>query len=140
MLIDFWATWCGPCIASMPALDKLQREAGPKGLTVLSVDGEDDAKAASDFLTKNHHTWTNFHDENGEVGDAFRRVGIPHSVLIDEKGNVTYAGPGSNEDVLRDAIAKLGPQYAGLRQTRKTLPCQTTQTLQQPAIKEAETP
>ena len=115
VLLDFWATWCAPCRASLPRLAKLQQEAAPKGLVMLSVDEDEEAKTANDFLAKNHYTWPNTQDD-GKIGDAFNKGGIPLVVLIDAQGKIVLYQNGDygNDDALRKALAGLGPQFAGL--------------------------
>lgn len=116
VLLYFWATWCSPCIAGMPKLAALQKEAGPKGLVLLSVDEDEDAKKASDYLAQHHYTWPNTQDD-GKIGDAFNKVGIPLYVLIDATGKIVFYKSGSGptlEAALRKAIAGLGPQFAAL--------------------------
>jgi thiol-disulfide isomerase/thioredoxin len=124
VLLDFWATWCAPCRASLPRLAKLQQEAAPKGLVMLSVDEDEEAKTANDFLAKNHYTWPNTQDD-GKIGDAFNKGGIPLVVLIDAQGKIVLYQNGDygNDDALRKALAGLGPQFAGLETAQQ--PCQT---------------
>lgn len=123
VLLDFWATWCGPCRAGLPRLAKLQQEAAPKGLVMLSVDMDEEAKTATDFLSQHHYTWPNTHDD-GKIGDAFNRGGIPLTVLIDAQGKIVLYQNGDygNDDALRKVLAGLGPQFTGLDTEP---PCQT---------------
>ena len=113
VLLDFWATWCQPCIASLPKLAELAKEAAPKGLVLLSVDEDREEKRATDFLAKHNYTWPNTHDD-GSFHEAFNRLGIPLVVLIDEHGKIVFWGSGEDERDLRMAIAALGPQYASM--------------------------
>jgi thiol-disulfide isomerase/thioredoxin len=123
VLIDLWATWCGPCIDALPKLDKLYHEAAGKGLVVISVDRDEDAKSATDFLAKKGYTWPNFHDD-GQIEKLVGPSGIPRSMLIDAQGKVVYDTSGMNEDELRTQIAKLGPEYAALAPKKdKDAPC-----------------
>src|SRR5579863_6101639 len=52
LLLNFWATWCPPCVQEVPSLDQLARELAPKGLVVLGVSVDKDQKAYTDFLVK----------------------------------------------------------------------------------------
>lgn len=113
VLLDFWATWCQPCLVSLPKLDELAKEAEPKGLVLLSVDEDREEKRATDYLAKHNYTWPNTHDD-GSIHQVFNRLGIPLVVLIDERGKIVFWGSGEDDHDLRLAIAALGPQYASL--------------------------
>src|SRR6266699_836993 len=52
LILNFWATWCPPCINEVPSLNELQRELGPKGLVVLGVSEDKDPQAYQDFLAR----------------------------------------------------------------------------------------
>ena len=124
VLLDLWATWCPPCIESLPKLAELNRQAAPLGLVMLSVDEDEEAKDATGFLAKNHYTWPNTHDD-GKVGDAFKKVGIPLIVLIDGKGKIAFYKAGDDDAGLRKALAELGPEFASLAAPQKPPPCET---------------
>lgn len=113
VLLDFWATWCQPCIESFPKLAELAKETAPKGLVLLGVDEDKEEKKATDFLAKHNYTWPNTHDD-GTLHQAFNRLGIPLVVLIDAQGEIVFYGSGEDDHSLRTAIAALGPEYASL--------------------------
>ncbi len=121
VLIDLWATWCGPCVDALPKLDKLYHEAADKGLVLISIDRDEEAAKATDFLAKNGYTWPNFHD-GGEIEKLVGSSGIPRTLLIDSQGKVVYDANGISEDSLRTQLAKLGPEYASLA-PKKDVPC-----------------
>ena len=124
VLLDFWATWCAPCVASMPNLAELDHDAAPKGLVTLSVDEDEDEKTATDFLVDHHYTWPNTHDD-GKIGDAFKKLGIPLFVLIDAQGKIAFYKSGEDESELRKIVAAQGPQFASLAPAQKSQPCKT---------------
>jgi thiol-disulfide isomerase/thioredoxin len=113
VLLDFWATWCQPCITSFPKLAELAKETASKGMVLLSVDEDEDEKKATDFLAKHNYIWPNTHDD-GYIHQTYNSVGIPLVVLIDTQGQIAFYGSGENDSGLRTAIAALGPQYASL--------------------------
>jgi thiol-disulfide isomerase/thioredoxin/outer membrane lipoprotein-sorting protein len=110
LLIDFWATWCGPCLLSMPSLNSIDNDYKGKGLTVLSFDQNDVPDSATEYLARHHYTWTNYHDTDHKVSRAFKGDGIPLTVLIDAQGKIAYYDWGGDEISLRNAIAALGPK------------------------------
>jgi len=121
VLIDIWATWCAPCVEGLPKLDKIYQEAKDKGLVLVSVDRDEEAKTATDFLSKKGYAWPNFHDD-GDIEKLMGESGIPQEVLVDAQGKIVYDGA-MDEDELRTEIAKLGPEYASLRPKPKDAPC-----------------
>jgi thiol-disulfide isomerase/thioredoxin len=123
VLLDFWATWCGPCVAAMPQLAQIYQEAKDKGLVLLTVDQDEEANTAAEFLAKKGYGWPNFHDGDGEIENLVGPSGIPRTMLVNAQGKITYDAGGMNEDELRKEIAKLGPEYATLQPKPKQTPC-----------------
>jgi cytochrome c biogenesis protein CcmG/thiol:disulfide interchange protein DsbE len=114
LLIDFWATWCGPCLISMPALKRIYTEGKAKGLAVVSIDENNTADDGPVYFTRHHYSWPNFHDEDKAVLGALQGDGIPLTVLIDAQGKIVYYDFAGDETGLRKAIAALGPEFASL--------------------------
>ena len=115
-LLDFWAPWCAPCVESLPALEKLYKEAVDKGLVMLSIDNDEEARTATEFLAKRKAPWLNFHLTD-QIAAAFPEHGIPYFVLVDASGKVVYSYQGLDEAGLRAAVAKLGPAFAEIGKT-----------------------
>lgn len=90
--IDFWASWCGPCLKSFPFMYELQNKYEKLAILAISVDEDkEDAKA---FLAKTQFNFKVFHDPQGEAARQFDLGGMPTSYLIDPNGNIvsTYVG------------------------------------------------
>jgi thiol-disulfide isomerase/thioredoxin len=119
VFLEFWATWCAPCVELIPDLKKLYAETQEKGLVWISIDSDHDASTVAAFLTREHVPWPNYHDEDGSLGGAYQRAGIPLGVLIDAEGKITFYESGYEIPSLRAAIAKLGPQFAGISPAAK---------------------
>jgi thiol-disulfide isomerase/thioredoxin len=114
VLIDFWATWCGPCLLSMPALHRIYLETRDRGLQVISFDESTAADDGTIYLERHHYGWTNYHDKGKAVYAALKGEGVPLVVLIDSHGKIVYYDFGNDEMNLRKAIAGLGPEFASL--------------------------
>jgi thiol-disulfide isomerase/thioredoxin len=130
LLIDFWATWCAPCLAALPSLNRIYGEFKSKGLEMISFDQEEeegddrDAAAARSYLAQHHYEWKNFHDTDRKVAKALQCDGLPLVVLIDANGNIVFYDFGSRggEATLRRAIAGLGPEFASPASSEKRNP------------------
>lgn len=89
VLVDFWATWCKPCIEAMPEIDKLHKELGSKGFVVLGVSIDEDTKKVGPFAEKRKFSYPLVVDNKETPSWAeFKVKGIPAMFLIDKKGQI----------------------------------------------------
>lgn len=93
VIVDFWATWCGPCMKAMPHMESLQRRYQGE-LEIIAVN-LDDAAAARRIWEKNGYTMTLAADQD-EVSQHYGVSTIPHTVLIDRAGLVLYVQRGTS--------------------------------------------
>ncbi|MFN7022074.1 MAG: TlpA family protein disulfide reductase [Phycisphaerales bacterium] len=111
VLLDFWATWCGPCVQAMPKVQKVAEKFADRNVTILGVNSDGgDTKKVSAFLEKRKISLGQVMDADGSIGSAYAVTGIPCMVFIDAEGVVqdvhVGAGP-SIERELTQAIEKL---------------------------------
>jgi len=124
VLLNVWATWCAPCVKELPQLAQLRKDAGDRSLVFISVDEDEDAKTAADFLAKRGYDWANFHDADGEVDKGLGLSGIiPRTTLIDVAGKIVFDSRNHTTDEIRGAVARLGPEYATLAPAPEPSPC-----------------
>ncbi|HWE96734.1 MAG TPA: TlpA disulfide reductase family protein [Tepidisphaeraceae bacterium] len=88
VILDFWATWCPPCRASLPHLNKLYDEKKGEGLQVFAVDQQEDKDKVQGFVDKTKLGVPVLLDSNGEVGGKYKVSGIPETVIIGKDGKV----------------------------------------------------
>ncbi len=104
VVLDFWATWCHPCVEAIPHVQKLADQFKGKSVTVLGVNrdtgpGPIAAKKVQRFLNKKQITLEQFLDTEGGIAKAYHVSGIPTLVLIDQKGIIRDARVGFDEGV-----------------------------------------
>jgi thiol-disulfide isomerase/thioredoxin len=114
LVVDFWATWCGPCIASMPGMNKaLSKYRNDDNVKFLFVDtwesGEDKVKNAKDFMSKKNYPFHVLMDNDNEMVKDFNVRGIPTKFIIDKTGRIRFKaiGFGGNDDALVDELTTM---------------------------------
>jgi thiol-disulfide isomerase/thioredoxin len=110
VLIDFWASWCGPCERSFPALDALYREWHARGFDVVAINLDEHRKDADRFLDKHTHEMPVVFDPRGESPRAFDVQGMPTSILVDRSGTIRFVHMGYTDKTIatmREEIARL---------------------------------
>jgi len=94
VLLDFWASWCAPCIKEFPSLVKLRERYKDKGFEIIGVNMDSKVSKAEKFLDKHEEiVWPNVLDilaEDTPVSDLYGVVPLPATFLIDRKGVVRY--------------------------------------------------
>jgi thiol-disulfide isomerase/thioredoxin len=90
VLVDFWASWCGPCKLSFPTLKQLHEKYADKGLVIIGIGVDDKAEEYKKFISKMGVSFPIFHDATHTVADKFAPPSMPTSYIIDRKGVVRY--------------------------------------------------
>jgi len=90
VMINFWASWCGPCRQEMPILEKLYDKYKPMGFTMVGVNVEPNSKDAMEWLKVTPVTFPILFDTKSEVSKAYQVQGMPNTVIVDRKGNLRW--------------------------------------------------
>ena len=90
VMINFWATWCGPCRQEMPLLDALYKRYNRMGFTLLGVNVEEDSSGADEWLRETPVTFPILYDAQNQVSKLYDVTAMPSTVMVDRNGNVRY--------------------------------------------------
>jgi thiol-disulfide isomerase/thioredoxin len=113
VLVDFWASWCGPCQKSFPWMASMVEKYGSKGFVVVAVNLDKDRQMANDFLAKQKTPFLVAYDPSGRTAKAYKVWGMPTSYLVSPKGEIVYTHMGfndKNQSAFEEAIAQGCPQ------------------------------
>ena len=88
VILDFWATWCGPCVKAMPTITEVAKQYEPKGVVFFAVNVQEDEDTVREFLKKQELEITVAMDSDGAVGERYQAEAIPQTVLIGKDGTV----------------------------------------------------
>jgi peroxiredoxin len=108
--VDFWASWCSPCLVSLPLLEKLRGEFPAERFQILAVNVDRDPGKAKAFLAKHPVGYPSVSDPEGRLPEVFALETMPSSYLIDARGIVRYVHEGfraGDVDEIRERIRAL---------------------------------
>jgi peroxiredoxin len=94
VMLNFWASWCGPCRQEMPLLEDIYKKYNKLGFTLIGVNVEPDSKAADDWLKQTPVSFPVLYDKDSKVSRLYDVSGMPSTVIIDRKGNLRYVHHG----------------------------------------------
>jgi len=108
VMIDFWATWCPPCVASLPNTQEIFKNGSPQGLQVMAISDEEQATVSA-FIKDKGYTFPTYIDAAKETGAKYKTEAIPTTVVIDADGKlVAYIVGGMQEANIKKALSKVG--------------------------------
>jgi peroxiredoxin len=105
VLIDFWASWCGPCRRSEPDLKKLYEKYQSKGFEIYGISVDEDKFAWKSAVKQDKINWLHVNDDKGAVASKWNVMFIPNTYLLDKTGKVVAVNP--SHEQLDELIQKL---------------------------------
>lgn len=88
LVLNFWATWCPPCVAEMPSLNEFHRQLQPEGVVVLAVSVDKNERAMREFVERFGLQFAIAHDAGAEIPASFGTFKYPETYIIDSQGRV----------------------------------------------------
>ena len=110
VMVNFWATWCGPCQQEMPLLDQMYKKYKTAGFTLISVNVDKEAPAVKELLARKPVSFPVLLDPANQVSKTYHVDEMPSSVIIDRKGEIRYIHRGyrpGDENEYQDRIRQL---------------------------------
>lgn len=111
VVVNFWATWCGPCKMELPAFDKLCKEYGGQVsfMMVNLTDGyQETVDGVKQFVSENEYTFPVFFDTEYSASNSYEIYSIPETIFVDKEGNLVKSQIGAmSEEILRKYIEEL---------------------------------
>jgi len=110
VMVNFWATWCGPCQQEMPLLDQMYKKYKMAGFTLIGVSVDKDAAPVKDLMARKPVSFPVLLDPANQVSKAYHVDEMPSSVIIDRKGEIRYIHRGykpGDENEYQDRIRQL---------------------------------
>jgi peroxiredoxin len=88
VMVNFWASWCGPCRKELPAFEKLYKKYEPLGLVILAVNVDDDPAKANDLLSEVNITFPVLYDSDQAVSELYEVEAMPSTYFINRDGEL----------------------------------------------------
>jgi thiol-disulfide isomerase/thioredoxin len=110
LYVDFWASWCGPCVKSFPFLNEMHGQLKDQGLQVIGINLDENADDAKAFLAKIPASFTVVADASKQCAKDFEVKAMPSSYIIDRKGVIHHVHLGfrpGEADEIREIVGKL---------------------------------
>lgn len=111
VVLNYWATWCPPCIDEMPSLEKLHEALASKGLAVVAVSVDERFSDIEEFVDEWNLSFTVLHDEGMKVSRSYQTFKYPETYIIDRSGRLKSKVVGPRDwvapSVIRDLVALL---------------------------------
>ncbi len=86
VVLNFWASWCPPCIAETPSLVKMQQQMKAKGIVVVAISADEDAEAYHRFIQKYGMDFVTVRDPSAKIQHLYGTIQIPETYIIDRDG------------------------------------------------------
>ena len=123
IVIDFWASWCAPCMRLLPELEKIHREYDQVEVITISIDNPRSVSRAKSLIRSQRYSFLSLYDTNQEVMNRFQVTTVPHTFLINIDGEIVYEHSGYSRGDEEKLITEIEKQLVKLSEgVEETLP------------------
>jgi peroxiredoxin len=121
VMLDFWATWCGPCVQAMPEVVGVAKKFADRGVVFYAVNVQEDSETISEFLKANELEVPVAMDPEGTIAGQYKAEGIPQTVLIGKDGKVQVVHVGFSPNLADELSTQIEELLAGKDLAAETL-------------------
>lgn len=110
ILLNFWASWCGPCISEMPSIETLYKETKDSDIKIIAVNIGESVETAGNFIKDKGYTFETLFDPDNKIATLYGVRSIPTTYIIDKNGNIVAGKLGAYEwdnDKLKNILQEL---------------------------------
>ena len=112
VFLNLWATWCGPCLAEMPAMASLYQQLSGSGFSMVAV-SEEDPETVREFLADSPYPFKILMDPENVLGNRFEVISIPSTFIIDREGRLALRQTGAYHWDAAEVVEQFEPLLAG---------------------------
>jgi tetratricopeptide (TPR) repeat protein len=118
VLLDFWATWCGPCRVEMPEAKRIWAKYGGNQFVIIGVSVDRNLRSLEAYVKQEGITWPQYLDESGRVSALYNVMGIPQTILIDQDGIIRAVGlrGGALSNKVGELVKKIQKEQSAINQ------------------------
>jgi peroxiredoxin len=113
VFLNFWATWCPPCRAEIPSMERLNEVLGSKDFVMLAVNADDNVKDLEAFVKENPHNFTIFSDADAKIQQLYHVEKFPETFIIDRQGRIVEHIVGARDWSSTEALKFFNAKIAG---------------------------
>lgn len=98
LLLDFWASWCVPCMKAVPFMKEVRKKYPAEKLVILGINNDREEEKFISAVKANEMNWMHMFDKNSDIARLFGNVAFPTTILIDKGGEIVYMHSGNNDE------------------------------------------